>query len=84
MKNIKAVLARIHKELQRAEDANTEAREILQGLNRDVEQLEEAGDTEIESIVNRARQLESRFAANHPVLEQTARELADAIAKMGV
>ena len=84
MKNIKAVLARIHKELQRTEDANTEAREILQGLNRDVEQLEEAGDTEIESIVNRARQLESRFAANHPVLEQTARELADAIAKMGV
>ncbi len=84
MKNIKAVLARIHKELQRAEDANTEAREILQDLNRDVEQLEESGDTEIESIVNRARQLESRFAANHPVLEQTARELADAIAKMGV
>ena len=84
MKNIKAVLARIHKELQRAEDANTEAREILQDLNRDVEQLEDADSSEIESIVSRARELESRFAASHPLLEQTARELADAIAKMGV
>ena len=84
MKDIKTVLARIHKELQRAEDANAEAREILQDLNREVEQLERADSTEIESIMSRARQLESRFAANHPVLEQTARELADAIAKMGV
>ena len=49
MKDIKAVLARIHKELQRAEDANAEAREILQDLNREVEQLEKADSTEIES-----------------------------------
>lgn len=84
MKNIRAVLAQLHKELQRAEDVDIEAREILQDLHRDVDQLEEAGDGEIESIVNRVRALESRFATNHPVLEQTARELADAIAKMGV
>lgn len=84
MKKIRAVLAQLHKELQRAEDVDIEARKILQDLHRDVDQLEEAGGTEIGSIVNRARELESRFAANHPVLEQTARELADAIAKMGV
>jgi hypothetical protein len=84
MKKIRAVLAQLHKELQRAEDVDIEAREILKVLHRDVEELEEAGGTEIESIVNRARELESRFAANHPVLEQTARELADAIAKMGI
>ena len=84
MKNIRAALARLYKELQRAEDVDIEAREILQDLHQDVEQLEEADSTEIESVVDRVKALESRFAANHPVLEQTARELADAIAKMGI
>ncbi len=84
MKYIRAVLAQIHKELQRGEDVDIEAREILKSLHRDVEQLGEADHTEVESVVNRVKVLESRFAANHPVLEQTARELADAIAKMGI
>jgi hypothetical protein len=84
MKNIRAVLAQLHKELQRAEDVDIEAREILQDLHRDVEQLEASDSTERKSLVDRAKALESKFAANHPVLEQMARELADAIAKMGV
>ena len=84
MKNVRAILAQLHKELQRAEDVDIEAREILQNLNQDVDRLEGAGSTEIESLADRAKALESRFAARHPVLEQTARELADAIAKMGI
>jgi hypothetical protein len=35
-------------------------------------------------MLDRVKALESRFAATHPVLERTARELADAIAKMGI
>ena len=84
MKNVRAILAQLHKELQRAEDVDIEAREILQNLNQDVEQLEGANSTVIESIADRAKALESRFAARHPVLEQTARELTDAIVKMGI
>jgi len=84
MNNVRAILAQLHKELQRAEDVDIEAREILQNLNQDVDRLEGAGSTEIESLADRAKALESRFAARHPVLEQTARELADAIAKMGI
>ena len=84
MKNIRAILAQLYKELQRAEDVDIEAREILQHLHRDVEQLEDSDSTEIESMVDRVKALESRFAANHPVLEQMARELSDAIAKMGI
>ena len=84
MKNVRAILAQLHKELRRAEDVDIEAREILQNLNQDVDQLEGADSAEIESIADRAKALESRFAARHPVLEQAARELADAIAKMGI
>lgn len=84
MKNIRAFLAQLSKELQRAEDVDIEAREILQELHRDVEQLEESDSTQINSVLDRVKALESRFAATHPVLERTARELADAIAKMGI
>jgi multidrug resistance efflux pump len=82
MKNIRAFLAQLSKELQRAEDVDIEAREILQDLHRDVEQLEESDRTQIQSVLDRVKALESKFAATHPVLERTARELADAIAKM--
>ncbi len=84
MKNIRAVLARLHKELQRAEDVDIEAREILKNLHQDVEQIEESESTDIESVVSRVKVLQSKFAANHPVLEQLASELADALAKMGI
>ena len=84
MKNIRAFLAQLSRELQRAEDVDIEAREILQELHRDVEQLEGSDSTQIKSVLDRVKVLESRFAATHPVLERTARELADAIAKMGI
>jgi len=70
--------------LQRVEDVDIEAREILRELHRDVEQLEESDSTEIQSLLDRVKALGSRFAATHAVLERTARELADAIAKMGI
>lgn len=84
MKNIRAFLAQLSKELQRAEDVDIEARQILQDLHRDVENLEESDSTQIGSVLDRVKALESKFAANHPVLERTAQELADAIAKMGI
>ena len=84
MKNIRAILAQLSQELRRAEDIDIEAREILHKLHQDVDELEQAGGTEVESLVDRVKELESRFAASHPVLEKIARELADALAKMGV
>lgn len=86
MQKIKDVLAQLSRELQRAEDIDPDVRETLEHLHRDVEELEEpgAGEMEIESLLDRVKAFESRFAATHPVLERMARELADAIAKMGV
>jgi hypothetical protein len=34
--------------------------------------------------VDRAKRLESHFAANHPVAARIAREFADLLAKMGI
>jgi glycerate kinase len=84
MKDIRAFLAQLGKELQGSKDVDKEAHEILATLNSDVDQLEESGNPDVESMLDRVKELESKFAANHPVLEQTARELADALAKMGI
>ena len=84
MKDIRKFLAQLSKELQRGEDVDIEARQILDDLHKDVNRIEASGDMQIEPILDRIKELESRFASNHPVLERTARELADAIAKMGI
>ena len=84
MKDIRAFLAQLGKELQHGKDVDDEAHQILENLNSDADRLEESGGADVESMLNRVKELESKFAANHPVLEQTARELADALAKMGL
>ena len=84
MKDVKKFLAELSRELQRGEDFDIEARQILEDLHKDVEQIEGPGESKVQPMLDRVKELESKFAANHPVLERTARELADAIAKMGI
>jgi hypothetical protein len=84
MKDIRAYLAQLGKELQRDEHVDKGVHQVLEDLNSDADRLEESGGKDVESMLNRVKQLESEFAANHPVLERTARELADALAKMGI
>jgi hypothetical protein len=84
MKDVKKFLAQLSKELQRSEDFDIEARQILDDLHQDVDQIEESGDKQIEPTLGRVRELEARFASKHPSLERIIRELADALAKMGI
>jgi hypothetical protein len=84
MKDVKKFLAVLSRELQRGEDFDIEARKILEDLHKDVVQIEGSGESKVEPMLERVRALEAKFAANHPMLARTARELADAIAKMGV
>lgn len=84
MKDIKEFLAQLGKELQGSKDVDKEAQAILETLHSDVSRLEESGNVDVESMLDRVKELESKFAANHPILEQAARELADALAKMGI
>jgi ubiquinone biosynthesis protein UbiJ len=78
---IRELLAELNRELQSTSDLDPETRELLQDLNEDLDRL--TGNVAA-STLHRAKQLESRFAASHPVAERVARELADILAKMGV
>jgi len=81
---LREILSRLSGELQRAEDVDLDTRKEMQELHREVENLDQTENSDIGWLTNRARELESRFAAEHPALERIARELADTLAAMGV
>ena len=80
-KRMRKLLAELNKELHSASDFDPETRELLRQLNEDLDEI--AGDLG-DTTLDRAKELESRFAAKHPVAERIARELVDAIGKMGI
>lgn len=80
-KRLRALLAELNKELHQPGEVDPETRALLRDLNQEIERV--AGEFS-ESALDRAKELESRFAANHPVAERLARELADILGKMGV
>ena len=74
------LLKELNRELHETGDLDAETREQLAQLNDDIERL--TGDSQ--TALDRAKHIESRFAADHPVVERIARELADILAKMGI
>lgn len=83
-RRVRELLEQLWRELRRAEDVDLHARQELEALHRDVDQLEKEERSDVEALQDRARELETRFAAEHPTLERIARELADTLTKMGV
>ncbi len=75
---LKTLLAELHEELHQVGEIDADTRKVLAELNADIEEVASVGAAE------RARALESRFAAEHPVLERIAREIADLLTKMGI
>lgn len=80
-RRIRELLAELNVELRDAPGFDAETRRLLKALNQDLDRLAAEEDS---AAADLAKQLESRFAANHPVAERIARELADILAKMGV
>ena len=75
------LLSELSDELHHTGDVDDETRALLSELHDDIDRL--TGDG-IETAVDRAKNLESQFAASHPVAARIAREFADLLAKMGI
>ena len=84
MQNLQSYLEQLRKELQRGEDFDLEALQMLEDLRHQVDQVDIADSARIGALLQATKRFESRFASEHPGLAMTLRELADAIAKMGV
>jgi hypothetical protein len=78
---IRDLLTELNKELQATGDIDAETRELLAQLNDDLEELTNGDGA---SAGDRAKELESLFAAKHPVAERITREIADILTKMGI
>jgi hypothetical protein len=80
-KRIRTLLAELNRELKSTGEIDAETRKLLSKLNDDLDEIAPGSD---DSLSDSARQLESRFAATHPVAERITREIADLLAKMGI
>ena len=80
-KRIRTLLAELNRELKSTGEIDAETRKLLSKLNDDLGEIAPGSD---DSLSDSARQLESRFAATHPVAERITREIADLLAKMGI
>ena len=80
-KRLNELLGELNEELHSTGDVDEDTRNLLTQLHEDIDRL--TGET-YSSTTERAKHLESQFAANHPVAERIAREFADVLAKMGI
>ena len=78
---IRELLTELNKDLQATGELDAETRDLLAQLNDDIDQITEGASA---SAGDRAKDLESRFAAEHPVAERITREIADILTKMGI
>jgi hypothetical protein len=93
--NLKAHLQHLHQGLAGAGPVDAELRSLLTQLDADIRALLEQREAaamdanEIEGshtygMAERTQELAARFAAQHPRLEPTLRELANMLSTMGI
>jgi hypothetical protein len=82
---IKNLLSKLHEEIGDTA-VDDETRSLLRVLESDIDNLldTETEPTDAASVLERAQQLETSFAATHPVAERFIREIMDVLGKMGV
>lgn len=82
---IRELLARLQEEIQKTE-LDDETRSMVKELDSDIHGLlDTQGDkAETDSVVEKARVLETNFATDHPTIERFMREVIDVLVRMGI
>jgi len=82
---IKELLTRLQEEIQKTE-LDDETRELVRQLDTDIHDLivTDSNQQETNSIVERAKELETNFATDHPAAEGFMREVIDVLVRMGI
>ena len=86
---LKDLLNRLQQELESGQPVAPELRELLRTLDGDIQKVlqqdQNAGASEDEApLTARAQEIEARFAADHPTLAASLRNMMDALGKMGI
>lgn len=87
MKNeeIRKLLAKLQNEIQKTE-LDEETRALVRDLDSDIDDLldPEGDQAETDSVLEKARALETNFATEHPTIERFMREVIDTLVRMGI
>lgn len=83
---IKATLAQLHRELEAGGQPDPELRALIETLAQDVHRKLDAPQESPseDTLEDRARSMSAQFAAKHPYLESTLRDLMDGLGKIGI
>ena len=84
-KEIKDLLGKLRAEIGKTElDADTLS--LVRDLDADIDDLlDPQGDrAETDSVLEKARELETNFATEHPSIERFMREVIDVLVRMGI
>lgn len=83
---LKTTLTQLHGELAQSGKLDPELKQLLETLDQDIQQALQKGATQGDEseFTDRAREIESRFAAEHPYLSAGLQELMEILGKMGI
>ena len=84
-KQIRELLGKLQDEIQKTElDEDTLL--LVRELDTDIDDLldPEGHRVESDSVLEKARELETNFAAEHPTIERFMREVIDVLVRMGI
>ena len=84
-KEIKDLLGKLRDEIGKTE-LDDETLSLVRDLDADIDDLlDPEGDrAETDSVLEKARELETNFATEHPSIERFMREVIDVLVRMGI
>lgn len=82
---IRELLAKLQDEIQKTK-LDDDTRSLVRDLDADIHDLlDPDGDrAETDSVIEKARVLETNFATEHPTIERFMREVIDMLVRMGI
>lgn len=82
---IKSLLAQLHEEINKTVITD-ETRELAREFDSEIHQMldKSEGNANHESLLERAQELENRFASDHPVAGQAIREVIQILNRIGI
>jgi len=84
-REIKELLSKLRDEI-RSTELDDDTVSLVRDLDADIDDLlDPDGDrAETESVLEKARELETNFATEHPTIERFMREVIDVLVRMGI
>jgi len=82
---IRELLEKLQNEIQKTE-LDDDTRAMVRDLDADIHGLleQEGESAETDSVLEKARELETNFATEHPTIERFMREVIDVLVRMGI